>query len=842
MTLRHLQRTMARAVLPAPVDATVGSVSLLPHQQQAVARLLRALRWYRGALLADDVGLGKTFSALAVATRYRHVHVLVPAGLLAMWRSALMRTGQSHVTLHSLHAASRGAPDLGPTSPDTLVIIDEAHALRNANTARYRHVASAVAGNHVLLLSATPLHNAPRDLSTIIGLFLGARSLRLREEQLAQLVVRRDAGLLDAGAVTPEAVTTEAVDPEAVDSAPVPADAPVSPPYLTSRPIARRHRALIMPQHRATLDAILALPAPMPARDGAVATALIKLGLLRAWCSSDAALTHAIIRRILRTEALQAALQSDRHPTQQELRAWAVGDDHMQLAFPELMVAPTPTIVPPVQAVGQHLEALRTLRALHSQTSDADRLRTETLRRIRRAHADTPIVAFSQYTRTVQALYRALSDIAGVGMIAGSTARIASGAVTRTELLEHFAPRAHGRPPPPSHQAVRLLLTTDLLAVGVNLQDAAVVVHLDLPWTAALEAQRVGRIVRIGSSHAEVHVYRLAASTPLRQALRTEQRLARKLLLTRRLVGGASHAPQVARASRASAADAQSAWLATLTRWASGTPPRRQSDASPSVNTSGARQRVYRRCITVALPTERIPRVYRTHDPAGPIAPLPMGGAIDALVLVHIGTRHTLLRIVRTRRGWCVSMRAACLSAVAGALDGIVSQTDEAAPPVSVRPLAPHVSATLARVVRRWHARRSAAALAGRRTTADITDSLTGQHRTALQWLQRVVTSLSTIERAALRQEIGAARACIEGARGAAALEALSQWMRAVHPGKGGPPRPVVDQLRQWQAYEVLVRTAGSSPGRPDGATPPRAAPGSLHCVIAAVIAITVEG
>ena len=837
MTLRHLQRTMARAVLPEPVAGTLGSVTLLPHQQQAVARLLRALRWYRGALLADDVGLGKTYSALAVATRYRHVHVLAPAGLLAMWRSALTRTGQSHVALHSLHAASRAAPDLGPASPDTLVIIDEAHALRNANTARYRHVASAVSGNHVLLLSATPLHNSPGDLSTLIGLFLGARSIRLRDDQLAQLVVRRDAGLLDSGTTNPGDA-----DSGDADSAPAAATSPVPPPYAVSRPVVRRHRALIMPQDRATLDAILALPAPMPARDGAVATALIKLGLLRAWCSSDAALTHAIVRRILRTEALQAALQSDRHPTQQELRAWAVGEDHMQLAFPELMAAPIPTAVPPAESIRHHLEALHALRALHSQSGDADRLRADTLRRIRRAHPDTPIVAFSQYTRTVQALYRALSDIAGVGMIAGSSARIASGAVTRTELLEHFAPRAHGRPPPPSHQAVTLLLTTDLLAVGVNLQDAAVVVHLDLPWTAALEAQRVGRIVRIGSSHAAVHVYRLAASAPLRHALRTEERLARKVLLARRHVGGASRAPHAGRASRLSAADAQSAWFATLTRWASGTPTPHRRHFSKSVETSGGRHRAPRRCMTVALPVECVRRLHSAGDTAGPIAPLLTRGAIDALVLVHIGTRRMMLRVVRTRRGWRVSMRAACLSQMARALDSVSDQTDDgSAQRVSVRPSTPRVRARLGHVVRRWHAMRSAAALAGHRTTADITDSPTGQHRTALQWLQRIVSSLSTVERAALRQEIGAARACIEGARGAAALDALKQWMRAVHGVKGDPPWSVVDQLRQWQSYEVLARTAGPSSGGPDWVTPPHDAPGSVRCVIAALIAISVE-
>lgn len=59
------------------------------------------------------------------------------------------------------------------------------------------------------------------------------------------------------------------------------------------------------------------------------------------------------------------------------------------------------------------------------------------------------------------------------------------------------------------HERVRLLLTTDLLAEGVNLQDAGVVVHLDQPWTPTAIAQREGRITRIGSLHTEVHAYTL---------------------------------------------------------------------------------------------------------------------------------------------------------------------------------------------------------------------------------------------------------------------------------------------------------------------------------------------
>ena len=54
-----------------PTDARLGDIVLRDHQREAAARLRRAIDRFGGALLADEVGLGKTFTALAacVATR-----------------------------------------------------------------------------------------------------------------------------------------------------------------------------------------------------------------------------------------------------------------------------------------------------------------------------------------------------------------------------------------------------------------------------------------------------------------------------------------------------------------------------------------------------------------------------------------------------------------------------------------------------------------------------------------------------------------------------------------------------------------------------------------------------
>ena len=287
---------------------TIGDVTLMPHQRDALARVRRTIREFHGALLADEVGLGKTYVALALAHDYEHTHVIAPAALLPMWRAAIARTASPAIALHSLHAFSRtqtpqGNDTHGATTArarNTLVIVDEAHHLRTRNTRRYHAVAEFVAGRDLLLLSATPLHNSSRELRHLLALFAGLRDDLLTPETLARLIIRHTT-----------ISTPNSYSPLARHDSP---------------PRVREHPPLRIPHDRATLDSILALPSPLPAHDGAVAGALIRLGLLRAWCSSDAALPHVIRRRLLRGEALKQALLAGRHPTHAELRTWLVGE------------------------------------------------------------------------------------------------------------------------------------------------------------------------------------------------------------------------------------------------------------------------------------------------------------------------------------------------------------------------------------------------------------------------------------------------------------------------------------------------------------------------------------
>ena len=759
---------------------TIGDVTLMPHQRDALARIRATIREFHGALLADEVGLGKTYVALALAHDYQHTHVVAPAALLPMWRTAIARTASQHIQLHSLHAFSRTPPTTpgtayhGPTAPGrhTLVIIDEAHHLRTRNTRRYHAIADFVAGRDLLLLSATPIHNTSRELRHLLALFAGLRDDLLTPELLARLIIRH--------------TTTGSTD--------------ASPPrarHITP-PAVHEHPPLRIPHDRETLDGILALPSPLPARDGAVAGALIRLGLLRAWCSSEAALTHTIQRRILRGEALKQALIAGRHPTQAELRTWLVGEHEVQLAFPELLVSHTAQSGPLLDVLTQHLNALQSLLERQRLSRVSDERRANTLREIVARHPNTPVVAFSQFTRTVQSLYRALSDIAGVGALTGMHAHIASGRIARHDAIARFAPTAQGRPPPPPHQAIRLLLSTDILAEGVNLQDAGVVVHLDLPWTDALRRQRVGRVARIGSEHELVHVYSFAPPRSGDRALALTARLLTKAKLAAHFIGKPitqTHNPPLTTSLKSKPPTHHPNPQPKTGKFPA------PADLSTTLHTTFHRWRAAAPTSTV---TTRSPDHTRVSND------------------IHTNTPHhsiPIAQLVASRTGWLAAIsttlgpqlvaHTTATGTEPARIWQLISPLGDARelarkiPAATSNPQLRHVSDAL-RQLTAWLVDR------------DISDS-TGPARSstsraqtlARQRLAQVISTAPPLSRHALSAAIRAAEHVIEAAIGIGAETALEAWARWEHNPQHEPPLPTSSArwLTAWHSHPALCRS-----------------------------------
>ncbi len=527
-TLASVRATLAAAALDLtsapPVAPRVGPVTLRPYQRLAVGRLRRALDTHRGALLADDVGLGKTWVALALAhdPQYRGsapTLVVAPAALRRMWRDAAV-TAATPITFCSTESLSAPAPPRLPPSPH-LVVVDEAHHFRTPTTRRRERLRALCSPARTLLLSATPVHNTPRDLTTLLALFLGERAHSIDAATLAFLVVRRrHADLRRARPVPPPG-------PPSVDSS---TDDPLPMPRVART---RWHRLSAAASVR---HALLALPPPVPPAGGAAAPALATLTLVRLWTSSDAALRAALRRRLARAAALAHALAAGRYPDRRTVARWAAHDDAIQLPL-FLDGAAPPDAAALAAHVGTYAAALRRTLATLDTAPPTDSARLAWLRAVRDAHPGARVVAFTQFADTARALYRALAPDGHAALLTAAGGRIASGPLARDALLARFAPPTAGARAPSAVERVDLLVTTDCLSEGLDLRAASVVAHLDVPWTPARLAQRVGRAARLGAPHPVTHVYGLRPDPTTDRWLRLARRLRAKARAARHALG-----------------------------------------------------------------------------------------------------------------------------------------------------------------------------------------------------------------------------------------------------------------------------------------------------------------
>jgi SNF2 family DNA or RNA helicase len=426
-------------------------VETLPYQVETVRRVLKSLRGR--ALLADEVGLGKTVEAIMTLREYqlrsmvRRALILVPPALVGQWVGELAskagiearHTNDRQLRLDpdqlwrgdgvvvaslALARGPRHAPAVQAESWD-MVIVDEAHRAKSRGSASFRLV-DGLKSRFLLLLTATPIEKDLEELYQIVTL--------LRPGQFA----------------SPAAFRSEFVDR---------AD-PTSPRNrdrlraLLGEVMIRNTRAQsglkLPPRYVST---VLVEPA-VPERTLYAET----LALYRA---------HAADGRA-RLAAATLLLEAGSSP-----RAVAASVARMLGGAHE----------------GPFGEALRALAV--TAGAAATTRKTATLLEIIAGHRDKVLV-FSRYRATLDELEESLAA-------RGLTSALLHGGLDAEKKRASLVAFAAD---------TQVLLSTDVGAEGLNLQFCHLLVNFDLPWNPMLIEQRIGRLHRFGQTR-EVQVYNL---------------------------------------------------------------------------------------------------------------------------------------------------------------------------------------------------------------------------------------------------------------------------------------------------------------------------------------------
>lgn len=499
---------IARALLP-PLAEETPPPWLRPGQVEAFRRAVAAIRLHGGALLAEPVGTGKSWIAMAVAAAAdpRPPVVLAPAALKPQWRQVLEAAGVPG-TLVSHESVSRARL---PEGDHGLVVVDESHWFRNPLTHRYRTLAPWLVGKRGLLVTATPVVNSAADLGHQLRLFL-------RDDALTA------AGLASLRGVREDRAGTHALAEVVVTGW---ADAASRPSLQRTSVRPRCDRGLAALLQR--LDQLRLSPDPAIA-------ALLRIALWGAAASSPAAFEASLRRYLVLLDHAADARAAGRTVGREALRRFILADPGQLVLWQLLPDAPgggTP-LVPEDRA------AVRLLRegaaALAGRTDGKSGL-------LRQLLADgRPTVVFTGAVATVGYLRRVLGPDP-VAWCSGAAAGIGGARLPREAVLSWFGPR-RGLATPEGLRVPAVLVTTDVAAEGLDLQGAERVVHYDLPWTAIRTDQRAGRVRRLHSAHREVLEHWILPPRRIARRLGVEGLIARKRALPGALgLGESAEAP-----------------------------------------------------------------------------------------------------------------------------------------------------------------------------------------------------------------------------------------------------------------------------------------------------------
>lgn len=527
------------------------SVDLNPHQIEAALFALRN-PLQEGVLLADEVGLGKTIEAALVvsqhwAERRRRLLVICPASLRKQWAqelqdkfavpttvvdavslrkqaagsilATLQRLVGKAVVIMSYQFAAKLEAELRAV-PWDVVVIDEAHKLRNAHRTNNRTgqaLKRALAGRKKLLLTATPLQNSLMELyglSTLLDEHLfgdeaafrkqfmnsstGIDELRARLASFAKRTLRRD--VLEYIKYTERKALTQPFEPTDDEQS----------LYERISAFLQREDSYALPKRQRHLTGLI-LRKLLASSSHAVAATLItirqRLERLLAGASDDGSqlVEQLIAEDELEQDYLEEDAAEDEAASADEARS-AEDDGRPNPNALRAEIAELTAFIDAAQALQTDTKAQALLKALTLGFGKMAELR-----------APRKAIIFTESKRTQEYLHRFLSanGYAGKLVLFSGTNNHEDSTAIYQRWLEKFkgTDRVTGSPQVDRRTALidhfrqddgtgaEIMIATEAAAEGVNLQFCALIINYDLPWNPQRVEQRIGRCHRYGQRY-----------------------------------------------------------------------------------------------------------------------------------------------------------------------------------------------------------------------------------------------------------------------------------------------------------------------------------------------------
>lgn len=539
----------------------------LQYQIDAVTQARQKLDAYNGVFISDVVGLGKTYICAMLANTFnRNTYKLIvcPPVLVDYWRSVLQEFDVARCDVESLGKLDK-IIEKG-TDKYSYVFVDEAHRFRNSGTDAFADLHQICHGKKVILISATPINNYTSDVENQIYLFqpkhngtingikniegffknlekklskkisgspeymkqLRKNSEEIRDKLIREVMIRRTRSeiqqyyaedLKKQGLSFPKAGSPEKIiysfDEETDEK------------FSQSMQIIKdfkyaRYTPLLYLKDTKKYKTMLVSQKNMGG--------FMKGILVKRLESSFFAFGKTLERFIESYEKFINMYKDGKIYISKKVNVYDLLDNGdveklMDLVDKEYVMEFdskdfSSKFICDLESDLSQLKAMQTMWSLVEGDPKLDEfkrnLTTNPLMKNKK------VIVFTESKETAQYLYENLKDIYKERVIYFSGQSSAS---LKVEIEDSFNPKFKNK----NNDKYDLLITTDVLAEGINLHRANVLINYDLPWNPTRIMQRVGRINRVGTEHERIHVFNFFPTAQSKKEIPLEERILEKL-------------------------------------------------------------------------------------------------------------------------------------------------------------------------------------------------------------------------------------------------------------------------------------------------------------------------
>lgn len=539
----------------------------LQYQMDAVTQAKQKIDAYGGVFISDVVGLGKTYICAMLANTFnRNTYKLFicPPVLVDYWRSVLQEFDVARYDVESLGKLDKLIQK--GTDKYSYVFIDEAHRFRNSDTESFSMLHQICRGKKVVLISATPINNYTSDIENQLYLFqakqsgtingirniegffrglngkvnrfkkgtpeymeqLRANSEEIRDKLLREVMIRRTRSEIEEyyaddlkaqGLTFPKAGSPEKIIYEFDDA--------TNEAFTETIAVIKdfkysRYTPLLYLKDKKKYSQMIAGQRNMGG--------FMKGILVKRLESSFHAFRMTLARFIDSYEKFITMAETGEVYISKKVDVYDLLDDGnieklmYLIEQQDVMKFKTNEFEARfMKELRQDLAQLQYLQDLWNMIETDPKLdefkKNLTKNCIMRGKK---VIVFTESKETAEYLCENLKDIYGESVIFFSGQ---SSQALKVEIEDSFNPKNESK----DNDKYDLLITTDVLAEGINLHRANVLVNYDLPWNPTRIMQRVGRINRVGTAFDRIYVFNFFPTAQSEKQLPLEERILEKI-------------------------------------------------------------------------------------------------------------------------------------------------------------------------------------------------------------------------------------------------------------------------------------------------------------------------